>query len=143
MNPTTSDNSIALHLQTAHLLCDSFFERNSIISTTASKMLSKDKFVDLLLLVQALCIFSFLISSFVVSGNDYAGFLAVFTGLVFLGHFGYELYCFKKSINRFNFGILLGGAFMLLFISLQTAIFWGQYGDCQKSMSIVLALAQL
>lgn len=47
-------------------------------------------------------------------------------------------YFLKKQINRTFFGIILGGAVMEIFISLESAIFWGQYSRCSNSRRLSL-----
>jgi hypothetical protein len=37
-----------------------------------------------------------------------------------------------RSTSRTSFGVILGSSVVLTIISLQTAIFWGQYGECEK-----------
>lgn len=97
-------------------------------------MFTHTELIDGTLLAQVMFTFSFLVSSFVVSSNDYAGFLVVFTGLVFAAFIGFTYYSVRKAASRTMYGVVLGGLVVLTFISLQTAIFWGQYGNCESEV---------
>lgn len=81
---------------------------------------------------QVVIIFCYLISSFVVAGNIYAGFTSILTGLLFFGFCGLTFYGLRRNISRTMFGIILGGTFVLVFVSLESAIFWGQYAHCEQ-----------
>ena len=88
-------------------------------------------FLNVTFVAQAVFIFCFFVSSLFVSSNAYANFLAVFTSLIFAAFGLYSYYSLRINITRTNFGIVLGGTFVLVMISLQTSIFWGQYGNCE------------
>jgi hypothetical protein len=98
-------------------------------------MYSHTEVFDLLLKSQAALTCLYLICAFVVFDNSFGGFNAGFLGCIYIGFTAATYYGIVKSITRTNFGIILGGATILLFVSLQSAIFWGQYGDCDKYSS--------
>lgn len=95
-------------------------------------MYSHTELLDRLLQVQALLILAYFISACVVGGNSFAGFNALFLGIIFGGFAAATYYGLKIYPNRLNFGLILGGASILLFMSLQSAIFWGQYAECES-----------
>ena len=89
--------------------------------------------IDGSLIAQSVFTTGYLISSFVVSSNAYAGFLAVFTGLVYLASIIATYYGIRKNINATTYGAVIGSLSILVFLSLQTSIFWGQYSNCETS----------
>jgi hypothetical protein len=93
-------------------------------------MFSHKEFLDATIAGQILFSTSYLISSLVVAGNDYAGFVAVLTGVLYILSTAVTYYGIRRSPNRLNYGVILGGTVILIFISLEAAIFWGQYGTC-------------
>jgi len=95
-------------------------------------MYSHAELLDRLLLVQALLILAYFISACVVGGNSFAGFNALFLGIIYGGFAAATYYGLKIYPTRLNFGLVLGGASILLFMSLQSAIFWGQYAECES-----------
>lgn len=94
-------------------------------------MYSHEQIIDGTVLFQIVIIFSYLISAFAVANEAYAGFNAVLTGFIFAAFTGLSYYGLRKNINRTIFGVILGGAFILMFVSLESAIFWGQYANCE------------
>jgi hypothetical protein len=103
-------------------------------------MLSYEEIIDYTLGGQAVCSVCYLISAFFLSGNSYAGFNAVLTGFLYAGSAGLTYYGLKRMLNRTIFGIILGVAVMLTFVSLETAIFWGQYSGCTPAKSLTRRL---
>jgi len=97
---------------------------------------------DYTILAQLLFTFCYLISSFVVAGNDYAGFLCVFLGLIYTGFACMSYYGVRKSPSRSWYGAILGASLLLVIISLQSAIFWGQYSECTRASSPTRAPTQ-
>ncbi len=93
---------------------------------------SHDQIIDGTILCQAVVIFCYLISSFVIATNYYGGGMAVLTGIVFAAFCGLTYYGLRRNISRTLFGVILGGTFILVFVSLESAIFWGQYGSCDE-----------
>ena len=91
---------------------------------------SHTEIIDYTLGGQAVCSICYLISALFLSGNSYAGFNALLTGFLYAGSAGLTYYGLKQVLSRTIFGIILGVAVMLIFISLETAIFWGQYSGC-------------
>ncbi len=73
---------------------------------------------------------AFLICALYLAKNNYTGFDGVFTGLLF----AFFIYLTNKGIvfevNHVYYGAILGGTCVLLILSLQQAIFYGQYGSC-------------
>uniref|UniRef100_A0A7S2V692 MARVEL domain-containing protein n=1 Tax=Fibrocapsa japonica TaxID=94617 RepID=A0A7S2V692_9STRA len=73
----------------------------------------------------------YLICSFVVASTANAGFNAVLTGLV------YAVYCvgayqvLHKSKTALSVGFLIGFSALLIVLSLETAIYWGQLANCE------------
>lgn len=91
-----------------------------------------EQFLDVILLVQSICSFCCLISAFVISSNSYAGFIAVLTSMIYCGFSAISWYGIRYKTNRILFGAILGASAVLVVISLQTAIFWGQYSGCES-----------
>eukprot|EP01041_Mallomonas_annulata_P004900 gene4900-9767_t len=88
------------------------------------------QFVDLTLAVQAFFSFCYLITSFIVGSNPYAGFIAVFTALIYIGYIAVAWYGIRRKPTRLMYGGILGGCLVLVCMSLMDAIFWGQYAQC-------------
>ena len=87
--------------------------------------------IDLTLAAQIFFSFCNLISSFVVGSNPYGGFIAILTALIY-GAFTYvSWYGIRQKPSRILYGGIVGACSMLICISLMTAIFWGQYADCE------------
>lgn len=89
-----------------------------------------DQLLDYLLVGQLAIEIGYTISALVVAGNTFSGFNGIFLGFVYILFTLFCYYGLRKKINRTIFGAILGGATMLLFMSLENAIFWGQYGSC-------------
>ena len=89
--------------------------------------------VDSLLAGQAAIEVGYIISALVLSGNSFAGFNGIFLGLIYGSSTAVSYYGLRKKISRTMFGVILGCCTVLLFISLESAIFWGQYGNCSTS----------
>jgi hypothetical protein len=83
---------------------------------------------------QACFTFAYVISSFVVSSNSYAGFNAVLLGIIYIGMTGLVYLKMKNNTDRLTYGVILGIGVMLIFISLESAIFWGQYSRCSTTI---------
>lgn len=82
------------------------------------------------LLAQAGFSACYLISALFVASNSYAGFNAIALGLTQAAVIGLSYYGLYKEVTRTLYGIVLGSAVLLIFMSLQSAIFWGQYSSC-------------
>lgn len=87
--------------------------------------------VDFLLIVQLLFLFAYFLSAFFLISNDYAGFVGLFLGIIYLLTIVLTYRVLRKDITtRTSYGILLGVTLILIFMSLESAIFWGQYAGC-------------
>jgi len=91
-----------------------------------------EQLIDGNLVLQGLFTFSYFISSMFVYHNTYGGFNAVFLGAVYALFIIFTYHGVRKSINRTNYGAILAASLFLVFISLESAIFWGQYSGCGK-----------
>ena len=91
------------------------------------------KLLNANLILQLIFGFGFMISSFVVAGTANYGFNAVLTVLMLVGYLGYGLTVINKRQSEINVGILLGSSMLFTWISLATAIFWGQLSGCNES----------
>lgn len=98
-------------------------------------MPSHEQLIDGTLMAQVVILICYSISSLVVIGNNYAGFNGFFTALLFGGGI-YFTHHGLKNISRTLYGIILGGVSILVFISLESAIFWGQYSGCTHYSTI-------
>ena len=94
------------------------------------------KLLNANLVLQLIFGFGFMISSFVVAGTANMGFNAVITTLMLMGYLAYGLTVINKRQNEMNVGILLGSSILFTWISLYTAIFWGQLSGCDESPSV-------
>lgn len=90
------------------------------------------KLYDGLICGQAVCAACFLLSALFIASNPYAGAVAVLTGLVVPLHVGGSWYCIRRAVSRTLYGAVLGSSCVMVFVYLETAIFWGQYSDCEK-----------
>ena len=85
---------------------------------------------DATLVIQLLFTLSFLISASFVFANPYNGFNTIFLGIVYLAFIGVSFYCIRYDISRTKFGAILAACLYLVFLSLENAIYWGQYSNC-------------
>jgi hypothetical protein len=92
-------------------------------------MPSHEEILDVTLVAQAVIWIGYTISALVVISNNYAGFNGFLTALMFGGGI-YLTHWSIKHISRTLYGILLGMVSVMVFVSLESAIFWGQYGSC-------------
>ena len=99
-------------------------------------MYSHTELTDFSLLIQGILSFCFFISSFFVAANDYAGSFAVFSALLFVIFTGVSHYGISYSPSKTFYGAILGASVVLVFISFQNAILWGQYSSCTTSPSM-------
>mmetsp|Transcript_3431 Transcript_3431/g.5679 ORF Transcript_3431/g.5679 Transcript_3431/m.5679 type:complete len:299 (-) Transcript_3431:227-1123(-) len=96
-------------------------------------MFSHEGIIDLLIKAQSLFTLCYLITSLVVGSNTYSGFNGIFLGIIFATFVAATYYGIKIHVSRTHFGILLGSAVILLFISLESSIYWGQYSECEHT----------
>jgi hypothetical protein len=94
-------------------------------------MYSHEEIIDGLIVCQIVFIFCYLISTFVTLWTSYGGFSSVVSGLVYAAFCALTYYGLRRNISRTLYGIILGGSFILVFITLESAIYWGQYGNCE------------
>jgi hypothetical protein len=93
-------------------------------------MYSHHELLDFTVLVQAFLSFCFFLSAISVFGNHYAGFFALFLALLFSVMTGISHYGLSYHPNKILWGAILGSSVVMIFISLESAIFWGSYGNC-------------
>lgn len=87
--------------------------------------------IDSCLCLQALFSISFFISALFELSNSYAGFITIILALFFLLFILATYYMIRtRALNRTFYGINLSMSLFLVFIALQTAIYWGQYSGC-------------
>lgn len=95
-------------------------------------MYSHYDLLDFTILAQAVFSFGFFLSLFSVSSNDYVGFVALLLAILFSVFTGLIHYVINKP-NRMLYGAILGASVVMIFISLESAVFWGSYGTCVRS----------
>ena len=93
-------------------------------------MYTHNELTDFTLLTQGILSFCFFISAFFVAANDYAGFNSIFSSFLFGIFTGVSHYGISYNPSRTFYGAILGASVILVFISFQNAIFWGQYSSC-------------
>ena len=94
--------------------------------------LSPTQIIDSILIFQGIFCFCYFISSCVAFSNEYAGFVGLLTGLIYIASVGHTFYGLKRHLNRTMYGSILGLSSVLVILSLQSAIFWGQYSNCEE-----------
>eukprot|EP01031_Cornospumella_fuschlensis_P030497 gene30496-36860_t len=102
----------------------------SSFNISALQDYSPDQLLKGTLLIQVVFVACYLISAVFLATNTYAGFNALLLGVVIIAVIGLSYYGLFKEVTRTLFGIVLGCSVMLIFMTLQSAIFWGQYSDC-------------
>jgi len=90
-----------------------------------------EQLIDGSLLCQVVLTSCYFISSLFTLSNPYAGFNGFFLGLIYYIFIVLSYYGIRKHITRTHYGFVLAGTIFLIFISLENAIFWGQYSNCQ------------
>lgn len=88
--------------------------------------------IDVTLLSQAVFSGCFTLSSFFVHFNTFGGINAIILALIYISFIAVTYYGIRKTISRTSYGAILAAAVFLVFISLESAIFWGQYSNCSK-----------
>jgi hypothetical protein len=91
-----------------------------------------DQILDILFICQSLFCLSYLISTIFQAANVYNGFNAILLGIVFASMVGCSYMYLRKNISKVMYGGVLGATFVLIFLSLQSAVFWGQYSGCES-----------
>jgi hypothetical protein len=85
-----------------------------------------EKILNVLLMVQGLFSFAFLICSFVVAGTATMGFNVILTALLCIAFIGGTYHVLNNSKKALSVGFAIGVALMMTFLFLETAIFWGE-----------------
>ena len=75
----------------------------------------------------------FLVAASSLIWNHYAGAVGILTGLAYLSFCGISYYGIMVKPNRTFYGAILGASCVLVFVALQSAIFFGQYSNCTLS----------
>lgn len=93
-------------------------------------MYSSQELIDFTLLSQGILTLCFLVSALSVSAYDSTGYIAVFNSFLFAAFTGASHYGISYKLTGVFYGAILGSSFILIFVALQSAIFWGGYGTC-------------
>jgi hypothetical protein len=80
--------------------------------------------------LEAVFSFCFMISSFTVAGTANMGFNVVITGFLYIAHTAGAYYVLKRNPSPLTVGMLIGATMFFTFLSLMTAIYWGQLSGC-------------
>jgi len=112
------------------------FSENFVVQMTSLGL------IEMCVYIEGLCTIGFLITAFVLGANTYAGFTAIFTGLVYCGYVVISYFGLENFKSRTFFGILLGAGVFLCILSLQTAVFWGEYSKCRPSTQLTVECKQ-
>ena len=78
---------------------------------------------------EALFCFCYVVSSLFLLSNPYAGFISFVYGLALTGSVGLKWWSVRAK-DRVLYGATVGVVFLLVGMSLQQAIFWGQSAGC-------------
>jgi hypothetical protein len=90
------------------------------------------EYVDKILKAQAVISLCFLICVAVLAKNEYAGVVGIFIALFYI-IFTYVTYRgILLETNRVYYGAILGGCSLLLLVSLESSIFYGEYSKCSS-----------
>lgn len=81
---------------------------------------------------QAIVTFCFMLTAISLAGNRWAGFMGFLTGIIYAIFTGMSYHGIIKRPSRMKYGGVLGSCFVLVFISLESSIFWGQYANCSS-----------
>ena len=87
-------------------------------------------YVDKILKVQGVIALCFLICVSVLAKNEYAGVVGVFIALFFIAFIYVTYRGILLETNRVYYGAILGGCSLLLLVSLESSIFYGEYSKC-------------
>ena len=85
------------------------------------------------IIVEVILSVGFLVAVASLLWNPYAGIVGILTGLAYISFSGVCYYGVMIKPNRTFFGAVLGASCVLVFVALQSAIFWGQYANCTLS----------
>ena len=87
------------------------------------------------LIVEVCFSICFVVAATSLFWNHYAGVVGILTGLAYISFTGVSYYGIMVKPNRTFFGAILGASCVMVFVALQSAIFWGQYANCTLSNS--------
>jgi hypothetical protein len=74
----------------------------------------------------------FLVSCFPIESKNTDGVVAIFTGVVFVLFLPVSYYALRIAPSRMGIGTVIGASLVMITVALQTAIFWGQHGNCLR-----------
>ena len=94
------------------------------------------EYVDKILKAQGVIAFCFLICVSVLAKNEYAGVVGVFIALFFIAFIYVTYRGILLETNRVYYGAILGGCSLLLLVSLETSIFYGEYSKCSTDSDV-------
>ena len=82
--------------------------------------------------LQSIFSFAFTICAVVLAREPNAGFSAVFTSIIYVAFVTGSHYVVNQLVHPILLGYLAGVSFVMIFISLMTAIYWGELAKCDK-----------
>ncbi len=94
------------------------------------------EYVDKILKAQGVIAFCFLICVSVLAKNEYAGVVGVFIALFFIAFIYVTYRGILLETNRVYYGAILGGCSLLLLVSLESSIFYGEYSKCSADSDV-------
>lgn len=97
----------------------------------------KRQILQLSLVVQAVVVLCFSITSFLVSSTANAGFNVVLNAFLNVGFVGGSYYALKAKAP-IAIGFLMGVTLMMAMLDLTTAIYWGQLSHCSKISGVAI-----
>jgi hypothetical protein len=109
----------------------------ALVDAVSSGNYTHEQVLDLNYVLQVAFLILYLLTSLSLMGNKFAGLNASILGLVLVLFTVYSYRVLRLNVTRTTYGIVLGASFMLVFILLQSAIFWGQYAGCVPSSTNV------
>ncbi|EWM28982.1 hypothetical protein Naga_100737g2 [Nannochloropsis gaditana] len=92
--------------------------------------LDHEKLITAGLVTQGVFVLCYTICSFVVASTANMGFNAVLTALLYIFYVAGTYHVLQRSKMPLAVGFVLGVSVMITFLSLMTAIFWGQLANC-------------
>lgn len=108
-----------------------------VVDTLIGNFASADKkdVMKLIIFVEAVATFAFVICSFVVAGTANVGFNCVLTGFLNIAFVAGSYYVINNSKSPIAIGFLIGTSGMLTILSFMTAVYWGQLSRCDEYYS--------
>lgn len=89
--------------------------------------------IDSTLIAEGVFVFCYVISSLFLLSNSYAGFVGGMFGIVWIVYLAFAYYSIRMKPSRILYGVTLGVSVMLIILTLQQAIFWGQSSGCSQT----------